>query len=107
MVPKMKHLLHKLNMGRNSDVNGRLRDHQRACCRWRICEENGRDRLRLGVVSACPMGSGITQFASTNGLDVWLMDADGNALSRATTAISSSVNRFVSKGLMTKARFSR
>lgn len=29
MVPKMKHLLHKLNMGRNSDVNGRLRDHQR------------------------------------------------------------------------------
>ncbi|WZZ04953.1 hypothetical protein YC2023_090874 [Brassica napus] len=36
------------------------------------------------------MGSGITQFASTNGLDVWLMDADGNALSRATTAISSS-----------------
>ncbi|CAN6855860.1 unnamed protein product [Brassica oleracea var. botrytis] len=100
----MKHLLHKFHIRRNSDTKPRLRKQSlslsfgvsRTCCRWRIGEENGRDRVHRS--SGC---------LSTNGLDVWLMDADGNALSRATTAISSSVNRFVSKGLMTKARFSR
>ncbi|KAG2271912.1 hypothetical protein Bca52824_066467 [Brassica carinata] len=48
----------------------------------------------VGVVGAGQMGSGIAQLAATNGLDVWLMDADRDALSRATAAISSSVNRF-------------
>ncbi|WZZ05125.1 hypothetical protein YC2023_091046 [Brassica napus] len=48
------------------------------------------------------MGSGIAQLAATNGLDVWIMDADRDALSRATAAISSSLNRFVSKGLIIK-----
>ncbi|KAJ0264126.1 3-hydroxyacyl-CoA dehydrogenase family protein [Hirschfeldia incana] len=56
----------------------------------------------VGVVGAGQMGSGIAQLAATNGLDVWIMDADRDALSRATAAISSSVNRFVSKGLITK-----
>ncbi|WZY95462.1 hypothetical protein YC2023_067791 [Brassica napus] len=58
----------------------------------------------VGVVGAGQMGSGIAQLAATNGLDVWIMDADRDALSRATAAISSSVNRFVSKGLLSKAR---
>ncbi|VVA97705.1 unnamed protein product [Arabis nemorensis] len=52
----------------------------------------------VGVVGAGQMGSGIAQLAATNGLDVWLLDADRDALSRATGAISSSINRFVSKG---------
>ncbi|XP_013702791.2 3-hydroxybutyryl-CoA dehydrogenase-like [Brassica napus] len=56
----------------------------------------------VGVVGAGQMGSGIAQLAATNGLDVWIMDADRDALSRATAAISSSVNRFVSKGLLSK-----
>ncbi|VYS57451.1 unnamed protein product [Arabidopsis thaliana] len=51
----------------------------------------------VGVVGAGQMGSGIAQLAATSGLDVWLMDADRDALSRATAAISSSVKRFVSK----------
>lgn len=59
----------------------------------------------VGVVGAGQMGSGIAQIAATNGLDVWLLDADRDALSRATGAISSSVKRFVSKGLITKASF--
>ncbi|XP_002862158.2 uncharacterized protein LOC9298235, partial [Arabidopsis lyrata subsp. lyrata] len=56
----------------------------------------------VGVVGAGQMGSGIAQLAATSGLDVWLMDADRDALSRATAAISSSVKRFVSKGLISK-----
>jgi len=60
----------------------------------------------VGVVGAGQMGSGIAQLAATSGLDVWLMDADRDALSRATAAISSSVKRFVSKGLISKARSS-
>lgn len=61
----------------------------------------------VGVVGGGQMGSGIAQLAAMNGLDVWLMDADQDALSRATAAISSSVNRFVSKGLLSKVRFTR
>lgn len=61
----------------------------------------------VGVIGAGQMGSGIAQIAATNGLDVWLMDADRDALSRATTAISSSVKRFVSKGQISKARFTQ
>lgn len=59
----------------------------------------------VGVVGAGQMGSGIAQLAATNGLDVWIMDADRDALSRATASISSSLNRFVSKGVISKARF--
>ncbi|KFK38870.1 hypothetical protein AALP_AA3G171200 [Arabis alpina] len=56
----------------------------------------------VGVIGAGQMGSGIAQLAATNGLDVWLLDADRDALSRATGAISSSIKRFVSKGVITK-----
>ncbi|CAN8259271.1 unnamed protein product [Cochlearia groenlandica] len=56
----------------------------------------------VGVIGGGQMGSGIAQIAATNGLDVWIMDADRDALSRATASISASVKRFVSKGLIAK-----
>ncbi|XP_021894685.1 uncharacterized protein LOC110812268 [Carica papaya] len=57
----------------------------------------------VGVVGSGQMGSGIAQLAATYGLHVWLVDTDSDALSRATTAISSSIQRFVSKRLLSEA----
>ncbi|WZZ62124.1 hypothetical protein YC2023_062231 [Brassica napus] len=54
----------------------------------------------VGVVGAGQMGSGIAQLAATNGLDVWIMDADRDALSRATASISSSLNRFIDRSVL-------
>lgn len=52
---------------------------------------------RIGVVGGGQMGSGIAQVAAMHGIDVWLHDLDPQALSKASSSISSSINRFVSK----------
>ncbi|OMO88948.1 hypothetical protein CCACVL1_08084 [Corchorus capsularis] len=57
----------------------------------------------LGVVGSGQMGSGIAQLGAMHGLHVWLLDTDPAALSRASKSISSSVQRFVSKGLLSQA----
>ncbi|GAB2277971.1 hypothetical protein Dimus_012668 [Dionaea muscipula] len=54
----------------------------------------------VGVIGAGQMGSGIAQLAAVYGIDVWLLDSDPTALARATKAISNSVRRLVSKGLL-------
>ncbi|XP_010545842.1 PREDICTED: uncharacterized protein LOC104818085 [Tarenaya hassleriana] len=56
----------------------------------------------VAVIGAGQMGSGIAQLAVTHGLDVWLLDTDSHALSRATASISSSVQRLVSKSQISK-----
>lgn len=59
---------------------------------------------RIGVVGGGQMGSGIAQVAAMHGIDVWLHDLDPQALSKASSSISSSINRFVSKGHLSKAK---
>ncbi|KAJ0100908.1 hypothetical protein Patl1_04705 [Pistacia atlantica] len=58
----------------------------------------------IGVVGGGQMGSGIAQLGAMNGLDVWLLDSDPDALARATKSISSSIQKFVSKGQLSQAR---
>lgn len=58
---------------------------------------------RLAVVGGGQMGSGIAQLGAMHGLHVWLLDTDSAALSRASKAISSSLQRFVSKGQLSQA----
>ncbi|XP_022734812.1 uncharacterized protein LOC111288261 [Durio zibethinus] len=57
----------------------------------------------LAVVGSGQMGSGIAQLGAMHGLHVWLLDTDPAALSRASKAISSSLQRFVSKGHLSQA----
>ncbi|KAL6283588.1 hypothetical protein ACE6H2_014517 [Prunus campanulata] len=57
----------------------------------------------IGVVGSGQMGSGIAQLAATHGFDVWVLDTDQDALSKATKSISSSVQRLVSKGQLSQA----
>ncbi|ONK74926.1 uncharacterized protein A4U43_C03F11530 [Asparagus officinalis] len=52
----------------------------------------------IGVIGGGQMGSGIAQLAAVAGFDVWHHDSDPGALTRATQSISSSINRFISKG---------
>ncbi|KAJ9671598.1 hypothetical protein PVL29_025353 [Vitis rotundifolia] len=56
----------------------------------------------MGVVGGGQMGSGIAQLAAVHGVDVWLHDTDAEALTRATKSISTSVQRFVSKGQLSQ-----
>ncbi|XWS11008.1 hypothetical protein CRYUN_Cryun38cG0046900 [Craigia yunnanensis] len=56
----------------------------------------------LAVVGSGQMGSGIAQLGAMHGLHVWLLDTDPVALSRASKAISSSLQRFVSKGQLSQ-----
>lgn len=56
----------------------------------------------IGVVGSGQMGSGIAQLAATHGFDVWVLDTDQDALSRATKSISSSIQRLVSKGQLSQ-----
>ncbi|XP_020232575.1 uncharacterized protein LOC109812919 [Cajanus cajan] len=56
----------------------------------------------IGVVGGGQMGAGIAQVAAVHGVDVWLHDVDPLALSRASSSISSSINRFVSKSLLSQ-----
>ncbi|XVF04248.1 hypothetical protein REPUB_Repub05bG0066200 [Reevesia pubescens] len=57
----------------------------------------------LAVVGGGQMGSGIAQLGAMHGLQVWLLDTDPLALSKASKAISSSIQRFVSKGQFSQA----
>ncbi|KAH1120886.1 hypothetical protein J1N35_004046 [Gossypium stocksii] len=57
----------------------------------------------LGVVGSGQMGSGIAQLGAMHGLHVWLLDTDPTALYRANKSISSSLQRFVSKGQISQA----
>ena len=60
-----------------------------------------RQNVRLGVVGAGLMGSGIAQVAVVAGLDVVLRDVTDEALSRGRQAIETSLARFVAKGKLT------
>lgn len=57
----------------------------------------------IGVVGGGQMGSGIAQLAAVHGLHVWLLDSDPTALSRASSSISNSIHRLVSKGHLSQA----
>ncbi|GMH05632.1 hypothetical protein Nepgr_007472 [Nepenthes gracilis] len=56
----------------------------------------------IGVLGAGQMGSGIAQLAAVHGVDVWLMDSDPNALTRAMKSLSNSMQRMVSKGQLSQ-----
>ncbi|CAH1425657.1 unnamed protein product [Lactuca virosa] len=58
----------------------------------------------IGVIGAGQMGSGIAQLAAVAGADVRLLDKDAEALLTAKRSISDSVQRFVSKGQLSKER---
>ena len=56
----------------------------------------------VGVVGSGQMGSGIAQLAAVHGLDVWLLDTDPAALSRATKSITTNIHRLISKGQLSQ-----
>lgn len=56
----------------------------------------------MGVVGAGQMGSGIAQLAAAANLQVLMLDLNDAALTRGRTSISSSLARFVKKGLMSQ-----
>ena len=56
----------------------------------------------IGVIGAGQMGAGIAQLAAVSGADVWLIDKDAGALLTAKNSISDSLQRFVSKGQLSK-----
>ncbi|KAF3971575.1 hypothetical protein CMV_004838 [Castanea mollissima] len=57
----------------------------------------------IGVVGSGQMGSGIAQLGAVHGLNVWLIDSDPLALSRASKSITSSIQRLVSKAQLSLA----
>ena len=61
----------------------------------------------IGVVGGGQMGSGIAQLAAVHGVDVWLHDTDAEALTRATKSISTSIQRFVSKGQLSQVLYTQ
>ncbi|XP_038878166.1 3-hydroxybutyryl-CoA dehydrogenase [Benincasa hispida] len=56
----------------------------------------------IGVVGGGQMGSGIAQLAATHGHEVWLIDSDPAALAKASDSISSSIQRLISKNLLSR-----
>ncbi|XP_044508589.1 3-hydroxybutyryl-CoA dehydrogenase-like [Mangifera indica] len=56
----------------------------------------------IGEVGGGQLGSGIAQLGAMHGLVVWLVDSDPDAVVRATKSISSSIQRFVSKGQLSQ-----
>lgn len=56
--------------------------------------------MRIGVVGAGQMGTGIAQVCASAGLTVNLVDVSGAALSRSVAAISAGLDRLVAKGAM-------
>lgn len=60
------------------------------------------DAKIIGVIGSGQMGSGIAQLGVTYGIQVFLIDTDLAALSRAARNISSSIQRLVSKGTLSK-----
>jgi pyruvate/2-oxoglutarate dehydrogenase complex dihydrolipoamide dehydrogenase (E3) component len=65
-------------------------------------ETNMTEIKAVGVVGSGQMGSGIAQLAAVHGLDVWLLDTDPAALSRATKSITSNIHRLISKGQLSQ-----
>lgn len=63
------------------------------------------DIKSIGVVGGGQMGSGIAQLAAVHGVGVWLLDTDPDALTRAAKSISTSIDRFVSKGLLSQVLY--
>jgi len=59
--------------------------------------------MRVAVLGAGIMGSGIAQVAAMNGHDVFVRDVEERALERGMAAIDSSLARFVNAGRMTTA----
>ncbi|XP_054816369.1 uncharacterized protein LOC129316124 isoform X1 [Prosopis cineraria] len=58
----------------------------------------------IGVVGGGQMGSGIAQVAAMHAIDVSLFDTDPQALARAATSISASINLLVSKLRLSQAQ---
>nr|XP_043625001.1 3-hydroxybutyryl-CoA dehydrogenase [Erigeron canadensis] len=58
--------------------------------------------MMIGVIGAGQMGSGIAQLGAVSGSDVYLVDKDPGALQTAKTSISDSIQRFVTKGQLSK-----
>ncbi|KAF5177400.1 3-hydroxybutyryl-CoA dehydrogenase [Thalictrum thalictroides] len=56
----------------------------------------------VGVIRGGQMGSAIAQLALVSGIDVWLLDSDSNALTKATNFITTSIQRFVDKGQLSQ-----
>ncbi|MDQ1495061.1 MAG: 3-hydroxybutyryl-CoA dehydrogenase, partial [Actinomycetota bacterium] len=57
--------------------------------------------VRVAVIGAGLMGSGIAQVAAQAGYDVVMRDTTSEALDRAMAAIVASQSRFVTKGTIT------
>ncbi|KAI5420538.1 hypothetical protein KIW84_044366 [Lathyrus oleraceus] len=57
----------------------------------------------IAVIGGGQMGSGIAQLTAMHGIDVCLLDVDSQALSTASSSISSSINRLVSKAHLSQA----
>ncbi|GAU47151.1 hypothetical protein TSUD_287340 [Trifolium subterraneum] len=56
----------------------------------------------IGVIGGGQMGSGIAQLTAMHGIDVCLVDVNSQALSTASSSISSSINRLVSKSQLSQ-----
>ncbi|KAK2420487.1 3-hydroxyacyl-CoA dehydrogenase family protein [Trifolium repens] len=56
----------------------------------------------IGVIGGGQMGSGIAQLTAMHGIDVVLVDVNSQALSTASSSISSSINRLVSKSQLSQ-----
>lgn len=57
----------------------------------------------IGVIGGGQMGSGIAQLTAMHGIDVCLLDVNSEALSTASSSISSSINRLVSKSQLSQS----
>lgn len=57
----------------------------------------------IGVIGGGQMGSGIAQLTAMHGIDVCLLDVNSQALSTASSSISSSINRLVSKSQLSQS----
>jgi len=57
----------------------------------------------IGVIGGGQMGSGIAQLTAMHGIDVFLLDVNSEALSTASSSISSSINRLVSKSQLSQS----
>lgn len=57
----------------------------------------------IGVIGGGQMGSGIAQLTAMHGIDVCLLDVNPQVLSTASSSISSSINRLVSKSQLSQS----
>lgn len=61
------------------------------------------DVKMIGVIGGGQMGSGIAQLTAMHGIDVCLLDVNSQALSTASSSISSSINRLLSKSQLSQS----